>query len=57
MRVVIKNDYRLGDKKNMNLPGCNVDLPVLTDDDENDINDFALKRGVDIIAASFVRKP
>lgn len=56
VRVVIKNDYRLGEKKNMNLPGCNVDLPVLTDDDEKDIVEFGLKRGVDIIAASFIWK-
>lgn len=40
----------------MNLPGCNVDLPTLTEQDEKDIVDFGLKRGVDIIAASFVRK-
>lgn len=56
VKVVCKNDYRLGEKKNMNLPGCSVDLPVLTDDDEKDILEFGLKRGVDIIAASFVRK-
>jgi pyruvate kinase len=40
----------------MNFPGCNVDLPVLTDEDEKDILDFGMKRGVDIIAASFIRK-
>jgi pyruvate kinase len=54
VRVVIMNDYRLGEKKNMNLPGCNIDLPVLTDEDEKDILDFGLKKGIDLIAASFI---
>jgi pyruvate kinase len=40
----------------MNLPGANVDLPTLTEKDEDDIVDFGLKKGIDMIAASFVRK-
>lgn len=40
----------------MNLPGCSIDLPTLTEDDEKDIVDFGLKRGIDMIAASFIRK-
>ena len=40
----------------MNLPGAIVDLPTLTDQDENDIVEFGLKNDVDFIAASFVRK-
>lgn len=56
VRVIIKNDYKLGSKKNMNLPGCSIDLPTLTEDDEKDIVDFGLKRGIDMIAASFIRK-
>jgi pyruvate kinase len=54
VKVVIKNDFKLGSKKNMNLPGCSIDLPTLTEDDEKDIIDFGLKRGIDIIAASFI---
>jgi len=46
----------LGQKKNMNLPGANVDLPTLTAQDEKDILDFGLPNGIDFIAASFVRK-
>lgn len=46
----------LGQKKNMNLPGANVDLPTLTPQDEKDILDFGLPNGIDFIAASFVRK-
>ena len=56
VRVIIKNDYKLGSKKNMNLPGCTIDLPTLTEDDEKDIVDFGLKRGIDMIGASFIRK-
>ncbi len=54
--MIIKNDYKLGSKKNMNLPGCTIDLPTLTEDDEKDIVDFGLKRGIDMIGASFIRK-
>ena len=31
-------------------------MPTLTDKDEDDIVDFGLKKGIDLIAASFVRK-
>ena len=40
----------------MNLPGCIVDLPTLTEKDEDDLVDFGLEQNVDFIAASFVRK-
>ena len=40
----------------MNLPGAIVDLPTLTEKDEIDLVDFGIKQGVDMIAASFVRK-
>jgi pyruvate kinase len=46
----------LGEKKNMNLPGAIIDLPTLTEKDEDDIVEFGLKKGIDLIAASFVRK-
>ena len=40
----------------MNLPGAIIDMPTLTVQDEDDIVDFGLKKGIDLIAASFVRK-
>lgn len=40
----------------MNLPGAIVDLPTLTEKDENDLVEFGIKQNVDFIAASFVRK-
>lgn len=39
----------------MNLPGCVVDLPTLTEKDEDDLIEFGIKKGIDIIAASFIR--
>jgi pyruvate kinase len=50
------NGVKLGEKKNMNLPGATVDLPTLTEKDEKDLVDFGIEHGVDFIAASFVRK-
>ena len=40
----------------MNLPGAEVDLPTLTEKDEDDLVEFGLEHDVDFIAASFVRK-
>ena len=55
VRVTVKNNATIGERKNMNLPGCVVDLPTLTEKDEDDLIDFGIKKGVDIIAASFIR--
>jgi pyruvate kinase len=49
------NGAKIGEKKNMNLPGAIIDLPTLTDKDQTDIVEFGLSRGIDMIAASFVR--
>lgn len=45
----------IGERKNMNLPGAKVMLPTLTAKDEDDLINFGLVQGVDLIAASFVR--
>jgi pyruvate kinase len=39
----------------MNLPGCKIDLPTVTEKDEIDIGEFGLENNVDIIALSFTR--
>lgn len=39
----------------MNLPGCQVDIPTVTEKDENDIKLFGLKHDIDLIALSFAR--
>jgi len=56
VKATCQNSCRLGERKNMNLPGAIVDLPTLTEKDEIDLVDFGIKQGVDMIAASFVRK-
>lgn len=40
--VRCENDFRLGEKKNMNLPGVSVNLPVLSPQDIADIQQWGL---------------
>mmetsp|Transcript_19353 Transcript_19353/g.29670 ORF Transcript_19353/g.29670 Transcript_19353/m.29670 type:complete len:396 (+) Transcript_19353:156-1343(+) len=56
VQVVCKNSIRLGEKKSVNLPGSIIDMPSLTEKDEDDLLEFGIKFGVDFVAASFVRK-
>ncbi len=53
MQVI--NSHKLGQRKNCNLPGVHVDLPVLAPNDINDVQNFACKNNMDFIAASFVQ--
>lgn len=55
-RVVVEclNNFTMGSRKNMSLPGANVDLPTLTEKDIEDIQEFGVKHA-SYIAASFVR--
>ncbi len=39
----------------INLPGTKCDLPAITEKDKEDLM-FGVRQGVDLIAASFVRK-
>lgn len=55
VKVRVMNDFELGERKNMNFPGCKVMLPTITEKDENDIVNFAAKYDVDFIALSFTR--
>lgn len=52
----IENNSEIGERKNCNLPGVQVDLPTFTEKDIDDIVQFGIKYRVDYIAASFVRK-
>ena len=45
---------RISNNKGINLPGVAVNVPALSDKDEDDLR-WALKLGVDMIALSFVR--
>ncbi|CDJ30445.1 LOW QUALITY PROTEIN: pyruvate kinase, putative [Eimeria mitis] len=51
----VMNPATIGNKKNMNLPGVKVDLPVIGEKDKNDILNFGIPMGCNFIAASFVQ--
>ena len=51
----VENNAKIGERKNMNLPGVKVNLPVLQPKDVDDIQNFGVPQGVDFIAASFVQ--
>merc|ERR1719456_1130680 len=51
----VLNNATIGERKNMNLPGVHVDLPVLCEKDKDDILNFGIPQGVNFIAASFVQ--
>lgn len=51
----VLNSGVISSHKNMNIPGVKINLPALTDKDIEDIK-FGIAQGIDIIAASFVRK-
>ncbi|MDE6330876.1 MAG: pyruvate kinase [Muribaculaceae bacterium] len=48
------NDGMLGSRKSVNIPGCDIHLPALTDRDRNTLA-IAARLGVDFVAHSFVR--
>lgn len=53
-RVVVGGELR--PRKGITLPGARVDLPPMTDEDRSFIR-FGVREGIDLIAASFVRRP
>eukprot|EP00931_Biecheleriopsis_adriatica_P059908 TRINITY_DN35915_c0_g1_i1.p1 TRINITY_DN35915_c0_g1~~TRINITY_DN35915_c0_g1_i1.p1 ORF type:complete len:614 (+),score=97.03 TRINITY_DN35915_c0_g1_i1:70-1911(+) len=56
-RVTAKvlNEAAIGPRKNCNIPGVKVDLPLLQQKDEKDLLEFALPHELDFIALSFVQ--
>ena len=50
----VLNAGMLGERKSVNLPGTSVPLPVMTDQDRDDLL-FGVRQEVDFVAASFVR--
>jgi len=53
---VVENSGAVSNHKGCNLPNVNVDLPAISDRDVSDLA-FGVKNEVDMIFASFVRKP
>merc|ERR1719230_2034592 len=53
--TTVMNNCSLGERKNCNLPGVKVDLPVLQEKDVKDLVNFGIPQGVDFVAASFVQ--
>lgn len=51
----VLNDGMISDNKGINLPGVKTQLPPLTEKDMEDLK-FGVEMGVDIVAASFIRK-
>ena len=54
--VRVVGNATIGERKNMNLPGVAVDLPVVTEKDRKDLVEFGLSQQVDMIALSFTQK-
>lgn len=54
IRCTVRNDGMLGERKSINVPGVNVPLPVMTEQDEADLA-FGIEQDIDFVAASFVR--
>lgn len=52
---VCENSAKLGETKNCNLPGIDVNLPILTEKDQTALTEWAVKNKIDMIFASFVQ--
>eukprot|EP00933_Yihiella_yeosuensis_P008402 TRINITY_DN113819_c0_g1_i1.p1 TRINITY_DN113819_c0_g1~~TRINITY_DN113819_c0_g1_i1.p1 ORF type:complete len:395 (-),score=110.99 TRINITY_DN113819_c0_g1_i1:412-1596(-) len=51
----VANDGRLGERKNVNVPGVKVNLPVVDEREVHDITKWAVPNKADYIALSFVQ--
>lgn len=52
--IRVLNSGKIKSHKSMNLPGAEIDLPVMTEQDKQDLY-FGCQMDVDVIAASFIR--
>ncbi len=55
VKCLVKNGGRVTNKKGVNVPNVQINLPALTNRDISDIK-FGIGLGIDFIAASFIRK-
>lgn len=56
INCLAKNTAVIGSRKNVNIIGVHANLPIMSEQDKEDIA-FGVKMGVDFIAASFVSFP
>lgn len=55
LKCIVKNGGTVKNKKGVNIPNVDINLPALTQKDIDDIV-FGIEQGIDYIAASFIRK-
>ena len=55
IRLVVLTSGVMGSRRHINLPGIQVDLPALTEKDEDDLR-AGVVAGIDFVALSFVRE-
>ncbi len=55
IHCVVTNSGTISDHKGVNVPGVSIKLPAITEKDISDLK-FGVEVGVDLIAASFIRK-
>lgn len=55
IKCIVENSGIVKNHKGVNVPGVKINLPAITEKDISDI-EFGIEEGIDMIAASFVRK-
>ncbi|MDF1658099.1 MAG: pyruvate kinase [Verrucomicrobiales bacterium] len=55
IRLEVLTPGEMGSRRHINLPGIQVDLPALTEKDEDDLR-AGVEAGIDFVALSFVRE-